>query len=313
MKKAIITTALLLLTFSSVAAQKKVLVIGMDGTAPRAVAWGLQHNILPEYTALSQNGFITYNITSVLGSNEKHNTWSAANWTSLLTGVEPLRHGIWNNDLDDINAVDSDFKGYQANLTPPVMLDMKKAGIETSSYIAWQPVDQAFGRYFTHRFTVKDDYDAPIVDKVISDLPTSNSDFIFVHLVGVDDAGHCHGYGINTPAYMEALKNSDTEINKIMTALKSRKKIQDEDWLVLITADHGGARNSTFHGDGNSPEIFDSFLIASQLKEGKWQKLHASIPDGHSIDLTAITPTYMNFLGVKSNIRFDSAPINISN
>lgn len=70
---------------------------------------------------------------------------------------------------------------------------------------------------------MKDDYDAPIVDKVISDLPTSNSDFIFVHLVGVDDAGHCHGYGINTPAYMEALKNSDTEINKIMTALKSRK------------------------------------------------------------------------------------------
>jgi len=312
MKKIIIASALCLLALPALAIQKKVLIIGMDGTAPRAIAWGMEQNKLPEYAALTQHGTITYNITSVLGSNEKHNTWSAANWTSLLTGVEPQRHGIWNNDLDEISAVDSNFKGYQANMAPPVMSDMKKSGIETASYIAWQPIDQAFGRYFSHRFTVKDDYDAPVVDKVVSDLPTSKSDFIFVHLVGVDDAGHCHGYGVNTPAYMEALKNSDGEIGRIISALQHRKTIQDEDWLILVTADHGGARNSTFHGDGNSPEIFDSFLIAAQLKEGQWQQLQAAIPDGHSVDLTAIAPTYMQFLGIKSTINYDSAPIKLS-
>ncbi|ENA4754822.1 alkaline phosphatase family protein [Escherichia coli] len=313
MKKNIIATTLCLLAFSSTAAQKKVMIIGMDGTAPRAVAWGIQNNVLPEYANLSQKGFITYKITSVLGSNEKHNTWSSANWTSLLTGVQPIRHGIWNNDLDNINAIDSDFKGYKKDIAPPVMIDMKNSGLETSSYIAWQPVEQAFGRYFTHRFTVKDDYDEPVVNKVVEDLPTTKSDFIFVHLVGVDDAGHCHGYGINTPAYMEALKNSDKEIGNIISVLKNRKTIKDEDWLILITADHGGARNSTFHGDGNSPEIFDSFLIGAQLNKGEWQKINVSIPDGHSVDLTSLTPTYMNFLGVKSNIKYDSTPVNLHN
>ena len=44
--------------------------------------------------------------------------------------------------------------------------------------------------------------------------------------------------------------------------MKARKKYAEEDWLFVVTSDHGGQGKG--HGGGHDkPEIFNSFLIVS--------------------------------------------------
>jgi arylsulfatase A-like enzyme len=56
----------------------------------------------------------------------------------------------------------------------------------------------------------------------------------------------------------------------VLTALKNRKNYGDEDWLILVSSDHGG--KGTGHGGGHrEPEILNSFLIlhGHVVKPGK--------------------------------------------
>ncbi len=51
-------------------------------------------------------------------------------------------------------------------------------------------------------------------------------------------------------------------MGQVVDAMKARKTFDKEDWLVLVTADHGG--KGTNHGGGhNVPEIRNSFAIVS--------------------------------------------------
>ena len=117
------------------------MIIGLNGTLPAAIDQGVQNGTFPQFSSLVKSGVINWNMTSVADGQNAHNTWSAPNWASLLTGVEPEHHGIVNNEMSNPNAVDATFKNYNAKKYPPVMMYMDKLGIESSGYIAWPALD----------------------------------------------------------------------------------------------------------------------------------------------------------------------------
>ena len=311
MKKSILTVALCALSFSAMSGTKKVMIIGLNGTLPAAIDQGIQNGSFPQFSSLVKSGAINWNMTSVADVKNTHNTFSAPNWASLLTGVEPEHHGIVNNDIENPHAVDSTFKKYNPKKYPPVMMYMDKIGIESSGYIAWPALDQTFGRYFTHRATTTDGNDAAIIDKVVADLPTTSSDFIFIQMSGIENVGNNHGYGYNTPAYKAAIQYSDNQLKRVLTALKGRKDFKNEEWLLFVMTDHGGNANGTSYSNGNLPENFNTFLIVNYIKKGKWQDLPTM--NNRSSDASAITPAVMNFLEFTPDIPFDSQPVAIFN
>jgi arylsulfatase A-like enzyme len=60
---------------------------------------------------------------------------------------------------------------------------------------------------------------------------------------------------------LEAIERADKLVGRVLEAIGSRKS-KGEDWLVIVTSDHGG--QGTGHGGGHDdPEVFNSFLIVS--------------------------------------------------
>ena len=107
----------------------------------------------------------------------------------------------------------------------------------------------------------------------------NEADFAFVYLGFLDDAGH--RYGWMSEEYMDAMRNSWNNINRLVEALP-------EDYAVIITADHGG--HDRMHGTDLPEDMTIPMLFYYK-------------GEGHAVDLSDasikdIAPTITALLGV---------------
>ena len=66
------------------------------------------------------------------------------------------------------------------------------------------------------------------------------ADLIFTIFEYCDYYGHTYGFWSDDPEYAEAFRLSNDAGIKLIEALKARPSYDTEDWLILITSDHGG-------------------------------------------------------------------------
>ena len=87
-------------------------------------------------------------------------------------------------------------------------------------------------------------------------------DLLFVHLDLIDHTGHECDYGPSIPAYVAAVSETDKRVAALLATLRCGERpsrwVAEEDWLVVLTTDHGGADYT--HEDGR-PENRTNFLI----------------------------------------------------
>jgi len=72
------------------------------------------------------------------------------------------------------------------------------------------------------------------------------ADMIMCILEYCDSAGHGYTFNIGVPEYEQAIKNSERDAAALIAAVKARTNYENEEWLILITSDHGGV--FTGHG-----------------------------------------------------------------
>ncbi|MDR2999332.1 MAG: alkaline phosphatase family protein, partial [Microbacterium sp.] len=101
--------------------------------------------------------------------------------------------------------------------------------------------------------------DAGTTAKAVDLLRNSNPDDVFVHLDDVDGAGH--SVGTNGAAYGAALRTADGRLGEMLAAIRQRASYADEQWLVVVTADHGHTPTGG-HG-GATPAERKTFVIAA--------------------------------------------------
>ena len=97
-------------------------------------------------------------------------------------------------------------------------------------------------------------------DRTVQYLAAANPDVVMVHLDQVDGAGHSSGYSPTVPAYLRAIEVVDGIVGDLLVAVNARSNIEQEDWLVIVTTDHGG--NGTSHGgqsEGGTHYLYDRF------------------------------------------------------
>ncbi len=90
-------------------------------------------------------------------------------------------------------------------------------------------------------------------------------DVILFILEMTDRAGHQTGYGNQNPYYRDACTIADACGRNILWEIKHRDTYEKEDWLILITTDHGGS--GTSHG-GQTEEERNTWLASSRKIEG---------------------------------------------
>lgn len=224
--------------------EKKVLVIGYDGC--RADTLRLMESA--ETSAildLDDNGGETI-LTYAGGVNypflNTQATSTAPGWCSMLTGEWANVHGIRSNGQRKSND----------HLT--LLTTLVQDGIVDSSafYISWPG---HFGSYFTTYYPEKQyveknginahfvqaEDDAGTVNNILTDLRQKDcTDFIFSTLEHTDHVGHSSGFGAWNPKYAQAFADAERDGLEILRTLRARETYEQEDWLVLITTDHGG-------------------------------------------------------------------------
>ena len=234
-------------------AVKKVLVIGIDG-----VRWdALMKAETPNIDALMAEG---------AWSSEAHTgrvTVSGPGWSSILCGVWMDRHGVTDNS----------FNGRRYEAYPNFLSRAKRVrpDLTTAAFVDWLPLDEytlAVPPVPDIRVTAgsAEDGDSQLVAAATralsgNDPAGRDPDVTFFYFGDADGHGHKYGYHPSVPEYVEELSSIDAQIGELLSAIRGRATYDDEDWLILVSTDHGGTIDGV-HGP-NAPVYRTIFFIAS--------------------------------------------------
>ena len=98
-----------------------------------------------------------------------------------------------------------------------------------------------------------------------------------------DDIGHFKGYYPTSPEYIAAVETDDVGLGKVLDAIASRPTFKDEDWLVMMTSDHGGCY--TMHGwHDTHTQTTPVILAGKHVVNGQM----AGFPRGVDLPVTAL-------------------------
>lgn len=178
-------------------------------------------------------------------------TISGPGWSAILCGVLSPKHNVTGNNFSDNNY----------DLYPSFFnrVEAYDASLNTVSICHWSPINNSIVQGDADDvFNVSSDQ--AVEDQVIIQLLNEDPHVIFAHFDDVDHAGHANGFAGNVPEYIEAIEDVDKHVENIFAVLKARPNYIDEDWIILVTSDHGGLGFS--HG-GSSFEEENVILIAS--------------------------------------------------
>ncbi|MDE2945214.1 MAG: alkaline phosphatase family protein [Gemmatimonadota bacterium] len=234
--------------------------IGIDGVRPDVLA----EVPTPVMDSLAAGGWYTASARTTTPSV------SGPAWSSMLTGVWPEKHGV----------LDNGFAGRRYREHPDFLtrLERDRPDLDTFAAVDWMPLAVLDGggpalSGAIDTLVAVDGYelgwaeaDSVIAARAAEHLAGADPDAAFVYLGNPDETSHRHGsIGLE---YREAITLSDRHVGWLMEALRARSSYEEEDWLVLISTDHG-RREDGGHG-GDSPEEMTIFILASGAATRGW-------------------------------------------
>ncbi len=244
--------------------EKKAIIIGYDGC--RADVLKEMRDEKSAISSMLHDG-ASINLAYCGGVNypaeNTQDTSTAPGWCSILTGVWADKHGVTANgitksleyktllttlvedEIIDSSTFITKWKGH---------FDRKNATYnDEKAYCEENNLNVSFNRckddVASHEYTLNE------VKK------TDCADFIFVIYEPTDSTGHGYGFTINNPRYKEAFKTADQYGLETIDAIKARETYDTEDWLIIITSDHGGI--GTDHGGASIQERM-TFIVANK-------------------------------------------------
>jgi predicted AlkP superfamily pyrophosphatase or phosphodiesterase len=266
----------------------KVLLIGIDGVRTDILASAST----PNMDALAEDGFYTDNAWT------RPPTVSGPGWSNMLTGVWPDKHRVEGNDFTD-----NDYLSYPDFLT---LVEQREPSLETAAIVNWLPlggedsggpvisdaVDTmiAFDGYETG-YTLADER---AVAQAVELLKGADPDLLFVYLGNTDIVGH--DFGSLSDEYRLEVENADQLIGVLVDAVRGRPSFSRENWLILISTDHG-RRDDGGHG-GESEEELRIFFLASG------PSVAALAPDAE-VQIVDVPATAIAHLGIPINPDWD--------
>lgn len=212
----------------------KVLLVIVDGLSGSVV-----QDIEPEnMTLMTRNGLVTYGSLADPTTDFKVTNTSVA--ASLLTGVNSDKTGVTSGDISTLNPQ-----------YPTIFERLKNEAHRSNFYTS----SSAYGTYLGKNATVQIGADDnAVVNDALKGMQTDSADLNVVHLTKVEQAGVVSGYTSESAGYVSAVQNADKQIKQLVDAIKGRKSISNENWLVIVTSGKGGkTKNSesdfTAYGD----------------------------------------------------------------
>ncbi|MET8852940.1 alkaline phosphatase family protein [Amycolatopsis sp. NPDC004625] len=177
------------------------------------------------------------------------------------------------------------------------MLVRPEPSLDTYAAVDWKPIGDRILRTGQDRTYVPDgdtagyeNTDPQLAADAEKHLKQDKADASFVYFGQTDEAGHAHG--AESPEYAATLRTDDALIGRLLSAIDARASYAAEDWLIVLTTDHGHTGPGG-HG-GDSPEERMTFVIAAG----------GAVPAGTPAvepKIVDIAPTVWRHLGLSSS------------
>jgi predicted AlkP superfamily pyrophosphatase or phosphodiesterase len=241
---------------------QRVLLIGIDGVRSDA----LKIAAVTHLAALIRDGAFADD-TQILGERFRGNdTLSAPGWASILTGVWADKHGVVGYTFEGAN-----FERYPDFLR---RLKQVRPAARTAAFTSWRRIAyhiltspdvlNLFPMFPARKHSPAGDLNADrqVAEAAGRHLTEANPAAVFVSFILPDTVGHRSGFDPSVREYLHAIEMIDRLVGTVLRGMRNRKTFAREDWLVLVTSDHGGkgTHHKAGHGD---PDVLTVFLIMS--------------------------------------------------
>lgn len=242
---------------------KRVLFIGIDGLRNDALKRSMATGAAPNIRGLIDNGMVTWNAFAggPLNGTGQQPTISGAGWTSLYTGTWTDQHNVVGNSTPAYNQP-ATLSSYLVAQAPAFATRLKSivpnacvASISSWSWIEDYLVAAQPASFDYHTKGIGSSYpqrDESVKNLSVSYLASADPDVMMLHFDQVDGAGHASGFSATNPNYINAIAAVDAHVGDVLSALRARPDYDEENWLIILTTDHGGI--GTSHGGQSADE-----------------------------------------------------------
>lgn len=237
--------------------EKKAIVLGYDGGRADALAMidGSYNSAIDYLVKSGAQAQVAYCGGVNYPEINTQDTSTAPGWCSILTGEWASVTGITGNGI----AKSNDYPTLFVSLVEDETVDSSAFYVSWDGHFVSDDSTYRLEKAYIEENNLNVKFcDAPgdvvnaegvngTYENTLADVQSADcSDFIFSIFEHTDHAGHDTGFGAHNPDYVSEFKAAETESYNIIKAIEARDTYATEDWLIIITSDHGGF--NTGHG-----------------------------------------------------------------
>ncbi len=280
---------------------KKTVFVIVDGIASDLIEKLPTPNL---HAIAGKKGFSKSYVGGLKGGYSETPTISAVGYNSELTGTWVNKHNVWDNDIAAPNynyytifrylkqqypskktAIFSSWEDNRTKLvgdnfapTGNIAVDHHYDGLENDT------INYPHDKKRDFMSNIDESVAQHAADYIKSDAP----DLSWVYLEYTDDMGHMHG---DSPEYYKAIELADKRVGYLWQAIQYREKNFNEDWLIVITTDHGRDKATGKNHGGQSDRERASWIVTNAANPNEeFKEPHLSAVD--------IMPSIARFMNI---------------
>ena len=225
---------------------RKVLWINIDGAVGEVVK-----NSLPADGAIAKmlkNSKYSWTGVSDNRTLSVERNEDPVTWATMLTGVIPEKHSITDESYTanveyNPNNPNEKVIHYQNIIS---YISNNDVNMLSLCVTPWAKLNK--NMLNNAKTTITSENDVQTRDVVLNHIANEDYTFILADFSGMLEAGKSGGFKADNAAYVSALEAIDGYIGEFLSAIDARENAFYEDWLIVVTSNHGGSADGRYGG-----------------------------------------------------------------
>ncbi len=221
-------------------------------------------------------GFARAHVGGAKGGYSETPTISAPGYMDLITGTWGNKHNVWDNNIASPNYHYRNIFRVAKEVNPHLKIGIFSSWEDNRTKLMGEGLPAAGNILLDFKFDglerdkIKYPHDKEAlyiynIDELVSSeaarvITEQGPDLSWVYLEYTDDMGHRYG---DSPQLYDAVKNADRLIAKIWKAIQLRSRDFSEDWLIVITTDHGRSASTGKDHGGQSDRERTTWIVTN--------------------------------------------------